>query len=166
MAQQNYGSEFDPQPVTNPYIPPVTQTPATQTSANNNIFEGGGAGGWWTAPSGGGGNIPTGEAWRQQMYSPEFTQGIKGMYGAYDQAIAGQPNLAGTYQEYLNTINPQLEQMTYNQALARIRGRRAHPVNHSLKLWLVGVVGLVLVHTRRAWEILDGGLWVVNNSLP
>ena len=129
MATQGYGGtdpqqyqlpRFSPSPITNPYVPPVTPpTIPPPAGQSDNAAPGGG---YWTPPGGGGGGGMGGPGWANKMYSPEFLTGMKGMYGAYDQAMAGMPSLAGMYQGYLEG-NPELEQMQYNQALARMRGQ-------------------------------------------
>jgi len=110
----------NPDSITNPYIPPVVppvQEPAPAPGEMPAIVGNGGGGG-----GGGGGVGPGGPGWANKMYSPEFLRAMKGMYGAYDEAIGGMPSLADMYSGYLEG-SPELEQMEYNRALARMRGQ-------------------------------------------
>jgi hypothetical protein len=77
-------------------------------------------GGYYKAPGGGGG--PAGYGWAKNMYSPDFLNSMKDMYGQYQKNLGNVPNLAGQYQQYLQQ-SPELEQMQYNQALARLKGQ-------------------------------------------
>lgn len=89
--------------------------------------------GWWQAPSP---NIRStkGYEWAKQQYSPQFLRGVQNMYGLMGQNVGEQPDIAGEWRtnqpgslaEKYQTLmggNPELEQMQYNQALARLKGQ-------------------------------------------
>jgi len=97
----------------NPFIRAAAPAPA------------GGSSGWWTPPTGADikslRRTGTGEAFLQKNMSPQWIGARENVYNSYQQ----QPqSLADLWQGYMQG-NPELEQMDYNQALARIKGQAA-----------------------------------------
>lgn len=92
---------------------------------------GSGTSGWWSSPAVSYAPKSSGNAWAQQNLSPNYMGGLGNVYGQYEQlgpqmdedwAGAQPKSLADLYQGYTEG-NPELEQMQYNQALARLKGQ-------------------------------------------
>jgi len=78
-----------------------------------------GTSGYWTPPTADL-SSPPGYEWAKEMYSPQLLDYINKMYGEVSQE---PKSLEDMYQGFLEK-NPALEQIQYNQALARLKGQQ------------------------------------------
>jgi len=96
------------------------------------LFSGGGGNsGWWSAPEWRGGGGGSGQAWANKNYSQPWLDSVKQMYGYYGNSMnqiedewgAAKPgSMADMWKGYMQG-SPELEQMEYNRALARLKGQ-------------------------------------------
>lgn len=109
------GEDFPgPDPDVEPFVDP--NAPSTTPSDNAGVE---GTSGWWTPPTADL-SSPPGYEWAKEMYSPQLLDYINKMYGEVSQE---PKSLEDMYQGFLEK-NPALEQIQYNQALARLKGQQ------------------------------------------